>query len=374
MKEKRPTILKSLIYKEYVQIIRDPSSILIAFVLPLMLMFLFAYAINFDNNQIKVGLLFDGYRNQVNDLITTMENTSYIVVRRFEDRKSMEKALKNSEIKAMMIVPNDFAQNVKANIPAKIQLLIDGTDPNMSTFVEGYISGAISKWLEIEGINSGNNKLANIDIQSYVWFNPDLKSRNLILPGSIANIMTLVGMMLTALVVVREWERGTMEALLTTKIKKMDIILSKFIAYYCLAMVSTILCSFLCIVVFKVPFHGSYLVYFITSSLFIFTSLGQGLLISTTSKSQFLASMTVSNVGFTPANMLSGMMFEISSMPKIVQFISLFVPARYFTTCIVNLFNAGNIWSVLIKQSAFLAIVSIILFVLVYKKTKTRLE
>lgn len=374
MKEKRPTILKSLIYKEYVQIIRDPSSILIAFVLPLMLMFLFAYAINFDNNQIKVGLLFDGYRNQVNDLITTMENTSYIVVRQFEDRKSMEKALKNSEIKAMMIVPNDFAQNVKANIPAKIQLLIDGTDPNMSTFVEGYISGAISKWLEIEGINSGNNKLANIDIQSYVWFNPDLKSRNLILPGSIANIMTLVGMMLTALVIVREWERGTMEALLTTKIKKMDIILSKFIAYYCLAMVSTILCSFLCIVVFGVPFHGSYIVYFITSSLFIFTSLGQGLLISTTSKSQFLASMTVSNVGFTPANMLSGMMFEISSMPKIVQFISLFVPARYFTTCIVNLFNAGNIWSVLLEQSAFLAIVSILLFILVYKKTKTRLE
>lgn len=374
MKEKKSTIFRSLIYKEYVQIIRDPSSILIAFVLPLMLMFLFAYAINFDNNQIKVGLLFEGYRNQVNDLITTMENTSYIVVRQFEDRKSMERALTNSEIKAMVIVPNDFAKNISANIPAKIQLLIDGTDPNMSTFVEGYISGAVSKWLQIEGINKGNDISSNIDIQSYVWFNPDLKSRNLILPGSIANIMTLVGMMLTALVIVREWERGTMEALLTTKIKKMDIILSKFVAYYCLAMVSTILCSFLCIVIFKVPFHGSYIVYFITSSLFIFTSLGQGLLISTTSKSQFLASMTVSNVGFTPANMLSGMMFEISSMPKIVQFISLFVPARYFTTCIVNLFNAGNIWSVLLEQSAFLAIVSILLFILVYKKTKTRLE
>lgn len=371
---RQSSILKSLIHKEYLQIIRDPSSILIAFILPLILLLLFAYAINLDNNQIKIGLLLDGSKNQVNDLITSFENTDFLKVLNFNDRKNMERALVNSEIKAMVIIPNDFGKNIQNRVSASLQLIIDGADPNISIFVEGYVGGVIAKWQQIKGIESGINLGQNVDIQSYVWFNPELKSRNLILPSSIATVMTLVGMLLTALVVAREWERGTMESLLATKVKKLDIILSKYIAYYCLAMVSTVFCSFLCIVFFKITFYGSYIVYFITSSLFIFTSLGQGLLISTVSENQFAASMAVSNFGFMPANMLSGMIFEISSMPKLVQFFSLFVPARYFTTCIINLFNAGNIWSVLLVQSLFLFAVSVLLFILVYKKTKTRLE
>lgn len=373
-KDKQKSILTSLIYKEYLQIIRDPSSILIAFVLPLMLLLLFAYAINLDNNQIKVGLLMDGYRNQTNDLITSFENTDFLKIINFENRKTMERALVNSDIKAMIIIPNDFAKNVQNKTPTTMQLIIDGADPNISTFVEGYVGGAVAKWQQLKAIDNGVNTGQSVDIQSYVWFNPELKSRNLILPSSIATVMTLVGMLLTALVIAREWERGTMESLLATKVTKLDIILSKYIAYYCLAMFSTAFCSFLCIVFFRITFYGSYIVYFITSSLFIFTSLGQGLLISTVSENQFAASMATSNFGFMPANMLSGMIFEISSMPKIVQFISFFVPARYFTTCIINLFNAGNIWSVLLTQSLFLLIVSVLLFILVYKKTKTRLE
>lgn len=372
--KKKSTILKSLVLKEYYQIIRDPSSIIIAFFLPLMLMLIFAFAINLDNNQIKVGLLIDGYDNKVNELMTSLKNTKFLKVREFDNRKSMVKSLVASEIKAMIIIPNDFAKNFYSNVQSKIQLIIDGSDPNISTFVEGYVSGSVANWQQMHSLNKGENILRNIDIQSYVWFNPELKSRNLILPSSIATIMTLVGMMLTALVVAREWERGTMEALLTTKVKKIDIILSKYIAYYCLAMASTIFCSFLCIGIFRIPFHGSYIMYFLTSSLFIFTSLGQGLLISTLSKNQFSASMATSNFGFMPANMLSGMIFEISSMPKVVQFIALFIPARYFSTCIVNLFNAGNIWSVLMWQSLFLLIVSIGLFILIYKTTKIRLE
>ena len=154
----------------------------------------------------------------------------------------------------------------------------------------------------------------------------------------------------------------------------MDILLSKFIAYYFLTLLSAIFCSVLCICWFRVPFNGSYIVYFLTSTLFIFTSLGQGILISTLCKNQFLASLSASVFGLLPATMLSGMLFEISSMPKIVQLISYMVPSRYFSACIRNLFNAGNIWEVLLTQSLFMIGFSALMFILIYRNTKTRLE
>ena len=367
--------LQSLIKKEIYQIFRDSSNIMIAFLLPLMLMLIFAYAVNLDNNTIKIGLLVDGYRDKNINLIDSFKSTKFLDVTEYYSRQKMERDIIAGKIKAMVIIPNDFAKNFyNSQNTSNIQLLIDGSDPNISTFVEGYVNGVIFNWSKIFKIENGQNTKSLLDIKTSVWFNPELKSINFILPSSIATIMTIVGMILTALVIAKEWERGTMESLLTTKVTKMEILLSKYIAYYLLTLLSAIFCSFLCIVWFKVPFNGSYIIYFITSSLFIFTSLGQGLLISTLCKNQFLASVTASVFGLLPATLLSGMVFEISSMPRIVQFITYFIPARYFSVCIRNLFNAGNIWSVLITQSLFMLFFGIIVFLLIYNKTKTRLE
>lgn len=368
-------IFNSLVKKEVKQISRDPSNLLVAFLLPLVMMLIFGYAINLDTNTIKLGLLVDGYKDQVSGLVDSFKSTEYFRVTEYNSRKEMEKDIVSGKIQSMVIIPNNFAKNLYGGInTAQIQLLTNGSDPNISTFVEGYVNGVVNNWLTINGIERGQNTKSLLNIQTYVWFNPELESINFILPSSISMIMTLVGMILTALVVAREWERGTMESLLTTEVGKLDIILSKFFAYYGLTMLSMIFCSFLCIGWFKIPFHGSYIVYFITSSLFVFTSLSQGILISTLCKNQFLASITVAMAGLLPATMLSGMMFEIPSMPKIIQLISYTVPARYFSACIRNLFNAGNIWDILITQSLFMIGFTIVVFILIYKKTQTRLE
>ncbi|MBR2141010.1 MAG: ABC transporter permease [Rickettsiales bacterium] len=368
-------IFNSLIKKEFRQIIRDYSNLMIAFLLPLILMIIFAYAINLDNNTIKIGLLSDGYRDKNISLIDTFKATKFLDVKEYNNRSDMDRDITAGKIKAMVIIPNDFMKNFySGNDTASIQLLIDGSDPNISTFVDGYVNGVMSKWIKGVKIENGQDANSIIDVTTAIWYNSDLKSINFILPSSIAMIMTVVGMILTALVIAREWERGTMESLLTTKISKMDILLSKFIAYYFLTLLSAIFCSVLCICWFRVPFNGSYIVYFLTSTLFIFTSLGQGILISTLCKNQFLASLSASVFGLLPATMLSGMLFEISSMPKIVQLISYMVPSRYFSACIRNLFNAGNIWEVLLTQSLFMIGFSALMFILIYRNTKTRLE
>lgn len=368
-------ILKSLIKKEFLQIIRDKSNLLIAFLFPTILMILFAFAINFDNDNLRVGLLIEGYKDNVRTLESSFKGTKFLKVIDYNSRQEMEKDIIAGKIKAMVIIPNDFAKNLyNENTTSCIQLLIDGSDPNISTFVEGYVSGVVANWQKMMGLEEGIETKSLLDIQSYVWFNPTLETRNVILPSSIANIITVVGMVLTALVIAREWERGTMESLLTTRVNKMELLISKYIAYYFLTLLSVIYCSFVCIVIFKIPFHGSYLVYFITSSLFILTSISQGFLISTIAKNQFLASISAGVFGMMPATMLSGMVFEISSMPFIIQLITYIVPARYFSACIRNLYNAGNMWGVLFQQSLFMIVFTAIFFVLIYRKTQTRLE
>lgn len=186
--------------------------------------------------------------------------------------------------------------------------------------------------------------------------------------------MSLVGMILTALVIAREWERGTMEALLTTRATKMDIILAKYISYYLLAMASTLFCSFLCIVVFGVPFRGSFLVYLVVSSLFILTALGQGFIVSTLSKNQFLASITAAAFGFLPAVILSGFLFEIASMPLMIQWISYFDSGALFCAANQQLILAGNIWTFYWCKASFFVCFALFLFMIVYRVTKERLE
>jgi ABC-2 type transport system permease protein len=185
--------------------------------------------------------------------------------------------------------------------------------------------------------------------------------------------MTLIGILLTALVIAREWERGTMEALLSTKITKLHIILSKYIPYFVLGMLSMAFNVFLCVVVFGVPFRGSLLVLFFVSGLFLFTCLGIGLLISTVTKNLFVASMLSTAIGFLPSLLLSGLMFPISSMPKIFQYLTMVLPPRYFITFIESEFMAGTIWNIVLINSIFLTVLGLILFVAVYKKTAERL-
>ena len=367
-------ILKALVYKEFLQIIRDPSSILIAFILPFILITIFATAINLDNNAIETGLVIEGNRGQANDIISSFDGSRFLTISRYDSRKQAQEALIRGDIRALVVLPNNFAKAFIGEQSATVQVIADASDPNIALFTAAYVQGIVATAQKILVESYGYKKSVGIQIEQISWYNPELKSRHFILPNSIAIIMTLIGMLLTALVIAREWERGTMESLLTTNATKLQIILAKYISYYCLAILSASFCTFLSVVVFDVPFRGSLIVYFITSSLFLFVSIGMGCLISTLTRNQFLASVAAAMFGFLPAVILSGGLFEISSMPHIIQIATNIIPATHFVPIIKNLFMAGNIWPIILTESLNLLIFGVILFVILYHVTKERLE
>lgn len=366
-------ILKALIIKEFYQIIRDPSTIIIAFVLPFILLCVYRFSLNLDTNTVSMGLKIEDNPAKISSLIASFEHTKYIRIRRFYDRHTMERELVKGDIRGMIIIPNDFSKKLNRNEAAQIQVISDGSETNTANFVANYTSAIVQDWLASEYRISGSKK-PGVRIISRFWYNEELQSNWFILPGSLSGIITLVGILLTALVVSREWERGTMEALITTKVTKLDLILGKYIPYFCLGMASMAFCVFCCVVLFQVPFRGSYLVFAVISGLFLLTLIGQGLLISTLAKNQFVAAQAALTAGFLPALMLSGLLFPISSMPEPVQILSDFISAKYFVACSQNLFLAGNIWDIFIPNGIFMIVMSTILYILIYRYTAQRLD
>lgn len=277
-------------------------------------------------------------------------------------------------MRGIVVIPTDFTRRLKnPHDVAKLQVITDGSEPNTASFVQNYIQGVWLKWLQQLSFENPQMLNTGVSLQPRYWFNPELKSNHFLLPGSIAIIMTLIGTLLTSLVIAREWERGTMEAMMATPVNIIEIILGKLIPYFVLGMSSMVICTLVSIIVFDVPFRGSFLLLTIVSAVFLITALQQGLLISTVAKNQFLASQIAIFSGFLPAFILSGFVFEIKSMPLFVQAITYFIPARYFVSCLQTLFLAGNIYSVIIPNLIGIVILGLILFILITAKTNKRL-
>lgn len=365
-------ILNALIKKEFLQIIRDPSSIVIAFVLPLLSILIFMYGINMDTASVTIGIKNDDANPEIATLVKSFGHSRYINSVIYDNEKDLTNAIIRSKIKGGIIIPNDFSKKISKGQTADILVITDGTEVNTANYVQSYSMSILNQWLNTSRYSS-LVKQPIITPDMRVWYNQDLNSHYFILPGSIAITMTLIGILLTALVVAREWERGTMEALLSTRVRKIDIVLGKYIPYFTLGMLSVAFNVFMCTVVFKVPFRGNYIVLFTVSGLFLFTLLGVGLLISSKLKNQFLASQVSVGIGFLPALMLSGLMFPINSMPIAFQWLTMVLPPRYFMTFIESEFMAGTVWEVVWFNSVFLVILGLFLFMLVYKSTEMRL-
>lgn len=368
-------IVKTFVKKEFKQIIRDISSILIAFVLPLILLFLFGFGVNFDTNTVKIGIVDLSNSVESRNFIQSLKNTKYLDTSFYKTTNEAEKFLIGGKIRGYVVIPVNYEIELKKKLNPKIQIITDGTEPNTAKFASTYIQGAYFSNLQYENSRKGNlEKTKTISAINRSWYNPALKSTYFILPGSLAIIMTMTGTILTALVVAREWERGTMEAILTTNITKGEFILAKYIAYFVLGFLSILFCLFLIIVVFKVPFRGSYIALFITSSLFMLTGLGVGLLISTTFKDQFTSSQIAGTIGFMPSMMLSGLIYEIDSMPFLIRTISNVIPAKYYVSAATSLFLSGTILKIIIFNSIYMLIFATLTAILIYKNTTERLE
>ena len=368
-------IVKTFVKKEFKQIIRDISSILIAFILPLILLFLFGFGVNFDTNTVKIGIVDQSNSVESRNFIQSLKNTKYLDTSFYKTTNEAEKFLIGGKIRSYVVIPVNYEIKLKKKLNPKIQIITDGTEPNTAKFASTYIQGAYFSNLQYENSKMGNlEKTKTISAINRSWYNPALKSTYFILPGSLAIIMTMTGTILTALVIAREWERGTMEAILTTNITKGEFILAKYIAYFVLGFLSILFCLFLIIVVFKVPFRGSYIALFITSSLFMLTGLGVGLLISTTFKDQFTSSQIAGTIGFMPSMMLSGLIYEIDSMPFLIRTISNVIPAKYYVSAATSLFLSGTILKIIIFNSIYMLIFATLTAILIYKNTTERLE
>ena len=367
--------LKALIWKEILQISRDPSSILIAFLLPLLLLFIFGYGISLDTRNVAVGLVVEEASARTDRFTSTLRGTPYLEVSEGKSAREMERLLVAGKIRGIVVLKEDFSRNLAASTKtAPIQVITDGSNPHVAAFVEGYVRNAWSYWLELEAIEQGRPAPRPFDVQARYWFNPSVNSSHFLIPGSIAIILTVVGALLTALVIAREWERGTMEALLSSPISRVELLLGKVIPYYGLGLLSFTICLLATIWIFDVPFRGSFFVIYGVSSLFLLGALGLGLTISAVTKNQFLASQVAINAAFLPALMLSGFIFEIRSMPLWIQGITYLFPARYYVGSLQTLFLAGDVWSVLLPKALALGLIALVFVVAIIRNLKRRID
>lgn len=363
--------LKALIKKEAIQIIKDPSSILIAVFLPLLLLFLYGTGVSLDLKHLRIGLVMEDTSPDAQSLAKSFVDSPYFDVQIVRDRRELIPKLERGDIRGFVVIPSYFSEFRK--LPEKqapIQVVADGSEANTANFVQYYIAGAFNNWLKQERVQG----LPLIVPEPRFWYNEVLESRFFLLSGSLAIIMTLIGTLLTALVVSREWERGTMEALISTPAKKWEIIGGKIIPYFFLGLFSMAICVFVSTELYDLPFRGSIFPLFLVSSSFLICSLAIGLLISLLSKIQIVSSQISIIIGFLPAYILSGFLFEISSMPRWIQLLTYFLPARYFVQCLQTLFLTGNVWGMFLKNIAFMLFLSALLFLAISKRVVKRLD
>lgn len=368
--------LMALIYKESLQALRDPSTLLIAFVLPVVLLLLFAYAVSLDTKQVRIGVVMESEGASAQALAAAFSATDYLDAQFVHDRREVADMLVSGELRGYVVIPQDFEQRLNSigsiNSQPLIQIITDGSYPNTANYVQNYSQGIIQSWRT--GLYADTPIQQAIVLEPRYWFNPELESRRALVPGAIAIVMTIIGTMLTALVVAREWERGTMEAVLSTPASVTEILIGKLLPYFLLGMLSTIGATILAIFVFDVPLRGSLTALLLLSAVFMIPALGQGLLISSLTRNQFLASQTALFTGFLPAFMLSGFLYEIDAMPIWIQIITLLVPARYFVESLKTVFLAGDIWTVFFPNLAAMLAIGMVFFIIAKRATRKNLE
>jgi ABC-2 type transport system permease protein len=277
-------------------------------------------------------------------------------------------------VKGIIYLRENFARQRRSIGAAPVQIILNGVDANTARLVQGYVNGAWEKWLELEARSNGVPLTTPAQVSERVWFNSELRSQDYLVPGLIAVIMTLIGALLTAMVMAREWERGTMEALLVTPVAIQEVLLGKLVPYFVLGMGGLILSVGTAVGLFAIPLRGSVVVLFAASSLFLLAALGMGLLISIVAKNQFVAGQIAIIVTFLPAFILSGFIFDIGSMPWPIQMITHLIPARYLVAILQTVFLAGNVPSVIWPNGAALLLMAILFLSLGRWKSHKRLE
>lgn len=355
--------------KETLHTLRDPRSLYLAIVLPIILLILFGYAITFDVRHIPVGIVDQDSSFLSRDFISRVKGSEYLdLVYLSNSSSGLESLLDKGKVKAILIIPHRFSRDLSKGKDAPLQLLIDGSDNNTAQIALGYISGIVqifSSNIILEKLNKQgtilNAGFSPIEVKPRIWYNPDLRSTNFIVPGLIAVVMMILAAMSTSLTIAREWEIGTMEQLIATPAKPHEIIIGKLLPYFFLGIIQISLVILVGTLLFNVPLKGNIFFLFCVSGVFLICGLGIGLLISTLTRSQQLAFMFSLLLTLLPSFLLSGFVFPISSMPRIIQFFTYLVPAKYFLIVLRGIFLKGTgleiLWPEVVSLMAFASLV-----------------
>ena len=363
-----------LIRKESLQILRDPSSIAIAFVMPVVLLLLFGFAVSLDAKNIRLALVVEQPDANSSSLVAAFRSSEFFLPIFYTDMQQAEEVLASHEVDGIVWLREDFSSRLLTGGSAPVGVYVNGVDANRARITEGYIDGVWQRWLASYARDRGRELHIPVTLETRIWFNAAVSSRNYIVPGLIAIIMTLTGAMLTSMVVAREWERGSMEALMVTPVRVWEIIVGKLLPYFFLGMGGMLLSVAMAYWVFDVPLRGSFWLLAAVSALFMLVALGMGLLISTVARNQFVAGQVALVATFLPAFILSGFIFQISSMPEPIQVITHIVPARYFVSILQTLFMTGDVWPVILINSAALALMMLLFLGVAVHKSRKRLD
>ena len=371
--------LKAVAHKEFLHVLRDPRSLALGIVTPMIMLFLFGYALTLDVDRVPLVVWDQSNTVQSRELVSRFEGSRYFSLRlQGSSYGALEQALDRRDALVALVIPVDFADRLGRSEDAPVQVILDGSDPATATIALGYAEAIVLAWsrqIMVETLQRNNPQQAKaatpLEIRPRIWFNTDMVSRNFIFPGLIPVIMMIVAALLTALSMAREWETGTMEQIITMPVSKAELILGKLAPYFCIGVVDLLLAVVIGFFVFEVPLKGSLVLLSLMSLLFLLGALSVGMLISILAKSQLLASQLALVITVLPAFLLSGFIFPLENMPTPIQAVSHIVTARYFVTILRGIYLKGVGLAVLWPQALFLlAFAGIILGVAILKFRK----
>ncbi|HET6349840.1 MAG TPA: ABC transporter permease [Candidatus Krumholzibacteria bacterium] len=365
--------------KEIVQIMRDARSLIIVLVMPVVLVLLFGYGVSLDLKHLPVYVYDRDGSQQSQELLRRFQASRYFrVVGAVDNYRDLTRAIDEGHAKMGIVIPWDFSRRLHDGRPAQVQALVDGTDDNTANVlisyaqavVQGYSADVQMDWLRSRGQPV---QRSSVSIDTRTWYNEDLESSAFIVPGVLALVMSVIGAFLTSLTIAREWERGTMEQLISTPVTPLEIMLGKLVPYFVLGMIAVLVCSLIARFWFHVPFRGSFVTLLVSSAMFMIVVLSLGFLISVIAKNQLAASQIALVTTFLPAFILSGFLYAIEQMPIVLQWITRILPARYYVSLLKKIFLKGTPMNGLYADLIPLAVFTLVLAVLATRAFHKRL-
>ncbi len=366
--------LRALTIKEFHQLLRDRSNLAIGILLPVMLILLFGYGLSLDIRNAPVAVVIEDGSPTARDVLAGLNGSDYIRPSYVTTMAEAEQLMRARRVDAIVRVPGDFSRRL-ARGDARVQLLLHGSDATMASSLRGYVTGSINNWSAHQADRSGRIAPApGVQVIDRLWFNAANSSTWYLVPGLIVLIMTLVGGFLTSMVVAREWERGTLEALFVTPVRSLEILLAKIIPYFGVGMLGLLLCIVSARFLFQVPLNGSLWVLLASSMLYLIVALGLGLLISSLARNQFLASQIAVIATFMPALMLSGFLFDLNNVPIGIQRVASILPATHFVELSKMSFLAGDNFSLIVRKWSILGLQAVVLLAAAWLRTRKSLD